>query len=50
MARPLAILVPLLVVLLVAGIPVLNPNPTPGGPEILARSSEARQVVDRLNR
>lgn len=49
MARPLAFLLPLLVVLLVAGIPVLNLNLTPGGPEILSRSAEARQVIDRLN-
>jgi uncharacterized membrane protein YdfJ with MMPL/SSD domain len=49
MARPLAFLIPLLVVLLVAGIPVLNLNLTPGGPEMLPRSAESRTVVDRLN-
>ena len=49
MARPLAFLIPLLVLLLIAGSPVLGLNLTPGGPEILSRSAEARQVVDRLN-
>ncbi|MGB3330491.1 MAG: MMPL family transporter, partial [Thermomicrobiales bacterium] len=49
MARPLAFLIPLLLLLLVAGSPVLGLNLTPGGPEILARSAEPRLVVDRLN-
>ncbi|MGN6483391.1 MAG: MMPL family transporter [Thermomicrobiales bacterium] len=48
MARPLAFLIPLLVLLLIAGSPVLGLNLTPGGPEILSRSAEAREVVDRL--
>ncbi|MGC4190248.1 MAG: MMPL family transporter [Thermomicrobiales bacterium] len=49
MARPLVFLIPLLVLLLVAGTPVLGLNLTPGGPEIMSRSAEARQVTDRMN-
>ncbi|MGC4105081.1 MAG: MMPL family transporter [Thermomicrobiales bacterium] len=49
MARPFAFLIPLLILLVLAGSPVLGLNLTPGGPEIMSRNAEARQVVDRLN-
>lgn len=49
MRRPVAVLVPLLLVLLAAGIPLLQLNLTPGGPEELPPGAGPRVVTERLN-
>jgi RND superfamily putative drug exporter len=48
MRRPVAVFVPVLVVLLAAGIPFLRLDLTPGGPEVLPADSEARIVDERI--
>jgi RND superfamily putative drug exporter len=48
MRRPVAVLGAVLIILLVAGIPVLRLDLTPGGPEILPTGSEPRVVSERL--
>jgi RND superfamily putative drug exporter len=49
MRRPVAILAPVLVLLLVAAVPVLRLDLTPGGPEVLPAESEPRRVGERLD-
>ncbi|MGI8485909.1 MAG: MMPL family transporter [Thermomicrobiales bacterium] len=49
MRRPVMVLVPLLLVLLAAGTPLLNLNLTLGGPEQLPANSAPRIVTERLN-
>ncbi|MEJ7839713.1 MAG: MMPL family transporter [Thermomicrobiales bacterium] len=49
MRRPVAILVPVLAVLLIAGIPFLRLDITPGGPEVLPTDDPARIATERLN-
>jgi RND superfamily putative drug exporter len=48
MRRPVAVLVPLLIVLLLAGVPFLRLNLTPGGPDVLPTGNPARDASDRL--
>ncbi len=50
MRRPLAVLMPVLVALLVAGIPFLRLDLTPGGPEVLPPDSAPRLTNERLDR
>jgi len=49
MRRPVAVLVPVLIVLLVAAIPLARLDLTPGGPEVLPTGNEVRIASDRLN-
>jgi RND superfamily putative drug exporter len=49
MRRPVAILVPVLAVLLIAGIPFFRLDITPGGPEVLPTDNPARIATERLN-
>ena len=49
MRRPVAVLVPVLLALLVAGVPFLRLDLTPGGPEVLPTDSEPRLVDERLD-
>jgi RND superfamily putative drug exporter len=49
MRRPVAVLVPVLAVLLIAGIPFLRLDLTPGGPEVLPTDNPARIATERLN-
>lgn len=48
MRRPLAVLVPVLAVLLLAGVPFLRLDLTPGGPDILPHHSPSRIASERL--
>ncbi|HEY7031055.1 MAG TPA: MMPL family transporter [Thermomicrobiales bacterium] len=48
MRRPVAVLVPLLVVLLLAGVPFLRLDLTPGGPDVLPTGNPARDATERL--
>ena len=50
MRRPLAVLIPVLIALLVAGLPFLRLDLTPGGVDVLPHASEPRQVSERLER
>jgi RND superfamily putative drug exporter len=49
MRRPVAILVTVLVVLLVASIPFARLDLTPGGPEVLPEGNAVRVAAERLN-
>ena len=49
MRRPVAVLVPVLAVLLVAGLPFLRLDLTPGGVEVLPADSPPRVVSERLD-
>jgi len=48
MRRPIAVLVPTLAVLLLAGVPFLWLDLTPGGPDVLPPGSPARVAAERL--
>jgi uncharacterized membrane protein YdfJ with MMPL/SSD domain len=48
MRRPVAILLPVLAILLLAGVPFLRLDITPGGADVLPTSSPARAAYDRL--
>jgi uncharacterized membrane protein YdfJ with MMPL/SSD domain len=48
MRRPVTVLVTVLALLLIAGLPVLRLDLTPGGPEILPAHQEPRIVSERL--
>jgi uncharacterized membrane protein YdfJ with MMPL/SSD domain len=48
MQRPVAVLVTVLVALLVAGLPLLRLDLTPGGPEVLPEDQAPRIVSERL--
>ncbi|MBN9012105.1 MAG: MMPL family transporter, partial [Rhizobiales bacterium] len=48
MARPLAVLAPVLAVLLIAGTPFLHLSLTPGGTDVLPTSAPSRAASDRL--
>lgn len=48
MRRPVAILAPVLVLLLLAGTPFMRLDITPGGPDVLPVESPARMSYDRL--
>jgi len=48
MRRPVAVLVPVLAVLLFAGVPFLRLDLTPGGPDVLPEDAPARVASDRL--
>jgi RND superfamily putative drug exporter len=48
MRYPVAVMAALLLVLLVAGLPVLRLDLTPGGPDVLPEDQEPRQVSERL--
>jgi RND superfamily putative drug exporter len=48
MRRPVAVLVPLLVLLLASGLPFLRLDLTPGGPDVLPADSPARIASERL--
>lgn len=46
--HPVVVLVPVLIALLLAGIPLLRLDLTPGGPEVLPANQEPRIVSERL--